>query len=240
MPTPRANPGAAVADDGRIFVFGGFDGFRSLSTVEAYDPSTNTWITLTRMPTDRRGSGAATGYDGKIYLIGGSQVSPGREVFVPVVEAYDPSTDSWTSVAPLPAARSHFSAVLGMDGRIYAMGGRNSTSGFLHDVTVYDPSDDIWRTLSPLPTGRYNLAAAVAIDGRIYAIGGFDEFYRYANAVEVYDPSNDRWTAAPSLQTGREGLGGVRGTDDRIYAIGGLTFKPNGPVVLTTVEAYTP
>ncbi len=172
MPTPRANAAAAVADDGRIFVFGGSDGPRSFDVVEAYDPSTNTWTTVTPMPTARGGAGAATGNDGKIYVIGGSQVSVGAEVFVRVVEAYDPLTNSWASVAPLPVARSHLSAVLGMDGRIYAMGGRNSTSLFLRDVTVYDSSTDFWRPVAPLPTGRYNLAAAVAIDGRIYALGG--------------------------------------------------------------------
>jgi N-acetylneuraminic acid mutarotase len=127
-----------------------------------------------------------------------------------------------------------------MDGRIYAVGGRNLTPVWVRDVTVYDPSTGIWSELAPMPTGRYNLAAAVAIDGRIYAMGGFADF-QYTRAVEVYDPSNNQWATAPSMRAAREGLGGARGADDRIYAIGGLIVKDyfhRG--VLTTVEAYTP
>jgi N-acetylneuraminic acid mutarotase len=249
MPTPRANAAATVADDGRIFVFGGSDGPRSFDVVEAYDPSTNTWTEVTPMPTVRGGPGAATGYDGRIYVIGGSQVSASGEVFVRVVEAYDPRTDSWASVAPLPSPRSHLSAVLGMDGRIYAIGGRNSTSLFLPDVTVYDPGQDSWRPVAPLPTRRYNLAAAVALDGRIYALGGVTVLGAFpqpqaTDAVEVYDPSSDRWLVGCSMLTPREGLGAVRGADDRIYAVFGLhgyyDGRRNHRIILNTVEAYAP
>jgi N-acetylneuraminic acid mutarotase len=119
------------------------------------------------------------------------------------------------------------------------MGGRNSTSLFLRDVTVYDPSTDFWRPLAPLPTGRYNLAAAVAIDGRIYALGGLSQG-EATNAVEVYDPSHDRWVIGSSMLTPREGLGAVRGADDRIYAVFGLHGYYKHRIVLNTVEAYTP
>jgi len=125
-----------------------------------------------------------------------------------------------------------------MDGRIYAMGGRNSTSLFLRDVTVYDSSTDFWRPVAPLPTGRYNLAAAVAIDGRIYALGGAP--WSASDAVEVYDPSNDRWAVGSSMLTPREGLGAVRGADDRIYAVFGLHGYYKHRIVLNTVEVYTP
>jgi len=130
MPTGRANPAAARANDGRIFVFGGRNGSASLNVVEAYDPSSNTWATMAPMPTRRTGPGAAAAYNGMIYVIGGSQVGF-PEVWVRTVEAYDPLSNTWATVAPLPTARSHFAAVLGMDGRIYAMGGRNSTAFFL-------------------------------------------------------------------------------------------------------------
>jgi len=222
----------------------GFGPFNMLNTVEAYDPSTDTWATAAPMPTARSGAAAVTGYDGKIYVIGGSQVDEGGEVFLGAVEVYDPDTNTWGSVAPLPAARSHLSAALGMDGRIYAIGGRDPTPIFLRDVTIYDPSAGTWSTAAPLLRGRYNLGSAVAIDGRIYVMGGFSEGYQYTNAVEVYDPKIGLWAIAPAMRMPREGLGAARGADDRIYAIGGLNEYFDGKEyhrdVLNSVEAYAP
>src|SRR5712692_9701188 len=192
MPTPRANQAAAVADDVRIFVFGGHDGSRSLGIVEAYDPGTNTWTNVTPMPTARSGSGAATGYDGKIYLIGGSQVSPGREVFVPVVEAYDQSDDTWRTLSPLPTGLYNLAAAVAIDGRIYAMGGFDEFYRYANAVEVYDPSNDRWTAAPSMHTGREGLGGARGTDDRIYAIGGLTlkDNYRLGvlTSVEAYTP----------------------------------------------------
>lgn len=56
--TPRAWPSVAVYDN-KIFVLGGFDGAHRLSSVEVYDPDTDTWRFMQDMNTCRVGSGAA-------------------------------------------------------------------------------------------------------------------------------------------------------------------------------------
>jgi N-acetylneuraminic acid mutarotase len=67
-----------------------------LSTVEEYEPETNSWTTKTRMPTARYLLSSSAVND-KIYVIGGSVLSwpwPACSK----LEEYDPSSDQPTSI----------------------------------------------------------------------------------------------------------------------------------------------
>jgi N-acetylneuraminic acid mutarotase len=60
--------------NGKVYAIGGFSkgvsGYPGLTTVDVYDPTTDTWTTAPDMPTGRWG--AYTGVvDGKIYVFGG-------------------------------------------------------------------------------------------------------------------------------------------------------------------------
>ena len=60
-----------------------------LTTVEEYDPATDTWATKAPMPTPRWNLGVATASNGKIYAIGGFNGS-----LLATVEEYDPATNT--------------------------------------------------------------------------------------------------------------------------------------------------
>ena len=87
MPTPKALHTASVID-GKIYVIGGgFQGdgpFEYLSTVEIYDPETDSWTQESDMSIGRSGHKAEV-VDGNIYIFGGSNT-----VFRPLtsVEVY--------------------------------------------------------------------------------------------------------------------------------------------------------
>ena len=84
---------------------------------------------------------------------------------------YDPATDAWSELAPLPTAREHRGAAV-VNGRIYVPGGRFET--FENNTGVheaYDPTTDEWQTLASLPTARSGTATA-ALDGRVLVFGG--------------------------------------------------------------------
>ena len=85
-------------------------------------------------------------------------------------EAYDPSTDRWQEVAPLPQPLADAAAV-GADGAIYLFGGFKQVLRPSAGAWRYDPSTDRWDQIRPLPTARGGLAAAV-VAGKIYAVGG--------------------------------------------------------------------
>jgi len=64
MPTPRYGL-AAAAVNGKIYAIGGSSSGGPRSTVEVYDPGSNSWSTAASMPTARAGLAAAA-VNGKI------------------------------------------------------------------------------------------------------------------------------------------------------------------------------
>jgi N-acetylneuraminic acid mutarotase len=141
----------------------------------------------------------------------------------------------WSTAAPMPTARAELAAVVGLDGRIYAIGGR-TPGGTTAVVEAYDPGDNSWTTRAPMPTPRYGLAATVGADGTIYAIGGQYTSVSDAGAsivAEAYDPMANTWHALPDLPIGRDDAAAAVGGDGTVYAIGGfdgLTFQTLGSV----------
>ncbi|GHO79836.1 hypothetical protein KSD_76070 [Ktedonobacter sp. SOSP1-85] len=233
MPTHRGYLAAVLGPDGLIYAIGGTNrvadsGNNQLSTVDTYDPLTDTWTTLaSTLPTPRSNLTATVGADGRIYVIGG-KLDSGE---LNVVEAYNVRTQTWTTLAPMPTARYGLASALGPDGRIYVMGGINA-SGILKTVEAYDPKTNTWTPLAPMPTARTGLTAVVGPDGRIYAIGGRNTSGPL-KTVEAYDPRTNAWTNIAPMSTARDGLGGALGQDGRIYAIGGSAGSS-----VNTVEVY--
>src|SRR2546426_9123415 len=92
-----------------------------LGTVEAYDPTTNTWTTKAPMPTPRHGLGTSV-VNGVIYAMGGS-----AGYLLGTVEAYDPATNTWSTKASMPTARYYPSTSI-VNGVIYAVGGATDSA----------------------------------------------------------------------------------------------------------------
>jgi N-acetylneuraminic acid mutarotase len=158
MPTLRTTFGVASID-GIIYAVGGSDG-GELSTVEAYDPVSNTWETKAPMQTARAYVGVGV-INGLLYAVGSSN---GSVAF----EAYDPATDTWSTKPSLPTTRFiPGTGVLG--GRLYVIGG--ATSVTLNVVEVYDPEANSWGTGPAMPTDRYGFGVGVS-GGVLYAFGG--------------------------------------------------------------------
>src|SRR5581483_3959720 len=139
----------------------------------------------------------------------------------------------WQSVTPLPTARYGPTAVLGADGRIYILGGANSSGDLLDTVEAYDPRTQSWTVVTSMPTARFNLAAVLGPDGHIYTLGGANSSGDLLDTVEVYDPTTKSWTTGVSLPTPRSGLAAVLGPDRHIYALGGFNNERD---YFTTVE----
>ncbi len=125
MPTPRT-AGAAAASNGKIYAVGGIGpgGPQAsfLSTLEEYDPATDTWTTQAPMPTARVPALVAAS-NGKLYALGGraSVIGPGGALFR--VEEYDPATNTWVRVADMPTPRVSLGAAEASNGKLYAIGG---------------------------------------------------------------------------------------------------------------------
>jgi N-acetylneuraminic acid mutarotase len=233
---------AVTAAAGDMYAIGGASPGVLLDAVEAYSPKTNRWSTAAPLPEPRYRLAAATGGDERVYAIGGDSLSSDGTFNTNVqdVDAYDPTSDVWTAVAPMPTGRSLLAATTGPDARIYAIGGAIYGQAVELDIVeAYSPASNTWSSLAPLGTPRYGLAAALGADGRIYAIGGCsDAVPGFSLAtVEAYTPSTNTWVEVAPLLTPRCALTAASGQDGRIYAIGGAAGSGQD---LTSVEAYSP
>jgi N-acetylneuraminic acid mutarotase len=136
------------------------------------------------------------------------------------VDAYDPCTNKWTTVAPLPVATYAHAAVTGTDGRIYVLGGFGGSGTAAY---AYDVATNAWSTLAPMSTVRGYFGAGVGPDGRIYAVGGQQNSggCTVLASAEVYSPVSNTWAPVGPMSAARTTHAVVTGADGRIYAIGG-------------------
>ena len=121
---------------------------------EVYDPATNTWETKTPMPTPRNYLEANV-VGGKIYLIGGEAQQPldepPQEHFSNVTEVYDPETDSWTTMAPIPTKVSAYASAV-VNNKIYIISGWSANAPLSSQVQIFDPQINNWTMGEHIPT----------------------------------------------------------------------------------------
>jgi N-acetylneuraminic acid mutarotase len=154
----------AVPDEYYFDTCDAVEGGRSRATnFFRYNPVTDRWARLPRPRGDYHMGGVLYG---KLYVTDGKKV-----------EAYDPSTNQWTTKASGPQGRA-YSAVTVLWGRLYLMGGwAEMPTGWqvVRTMAVYHPLTDKWTTAAPMPTARSNVAASrVDLNGkpRVEVVGG--------------------------------------------------------------------
>jgi N-acetylneuraminic acid mutarotase len=228
----RFDFGATVARS-RIFAIGGVDLAGPLATVEAFNPTSNTWAYAPSMSASRAGLGVGTIDDHLVYAVGGST---SNACPVDTLEVYDADVPAggWSTLEPMPggARRALSAAVVGQT--LYAMGGDtgacNTTSGTrVNRVEAYTPGVG-WTTKASMPTARRFFGVGV-VNGIVYAVGGDDET-NILSTVEAYDPVTNSWSTKHPLPSPRSLLA-VAVIDNVLYAVGG-----NNNGYSSTVFAY--
>jgi N-acetylneuraminic acid mutarotase len=221
----------ASAVNGKIYVIGGYDSSAMVNPIEVYDPTIDSWSTLTTTGTyTPRSNATANVVNGKIYIIGGYD----NTSLVTDIDVFDPSTNSWstpTTTGDFYPRAQHTSAVV--NGRIYVIGGADQVS-YIDVVDEFDPATNTWLSLSTIGVfdGRHAMTSCAYKD-KVYVHGGFNSNSRiWCNWIDVFDPSSN--SLAEAQITGEfapncyvsSGL-----VDGEMYIIGGNT--PDGLTRIT-------
>ena len=259
LPQPLGEITSAVIG-GKWYVMGGYDGanVQPQGVGVEYDAASETWTAKKNMLVPAHHA-TAVALDDRVYVFGGFVGRPGTKGWQPIANAfvYDPATDSWKELAPMPTPRGSACAVV-VDGKIHVIGGAHANipgkpgneplwAGVpqivVGTVEEYDPASNTWRTRAPMPTGRNHFFAA-EVDGKIYAINGrlgtsFVTASDVTDIVEEYDPKTDTWRYMGRSPTKRGDVaGGVH--NGQIYVTGGEYEEPRGKVTFWAFEAYDP
>jgi N-acetylneuraminic acid mutarotase len=251
-----------VTANGKLYVMGGWADGKARGANYEYDPATDRWTKKTPMPRPAHHAAMAAA-NGKIYVMGGfvaptTTAVPVGAAWEPIADAWEfnPATDSWKPLAPLPGKRgSAIAAEVG--GKIYVIGGATTAEGskdafftafgparVLGTNDVYDPATNKWESRNPMSVPR-NHAFGGVVNGKIYVIGGrtghaFILSATNTDVVEEYNPASNTWSIPMErMPTARSG--GASGTDGRrIYVAGGEVTTTELVGAFRAIEAYDP
>lgn len=233
----------------RVVVAGGYDGAFEIGIPRVYTWTEGFQFSTffgASMPTPRYAVAGAT-IGNKLYVAGGLR---SRTVSldgayrgidtVPAFEAYDVTTNAWSSLPALPYAVSGAVAVA-YNGQLCVLGGLLASGEPIGHAQVYRPDINQWITdpnlgaLPPMRTARHSAAAAV-LDGKIYVLGGMGEDRTALTACEVYDPATKTWQVLPPMPFARY-LHGAAALAGKVYVLGGNNAAGQPQ---RTVEAFMP
>jgi hypothetical protein len=115
----RWSAAAAFGTDGLLYAIGGsYMSPATALTVETYPPGAAGWQPAIGPSVARDQASAVSAPDGRIYVVAGNNTY--------TVEAFQPGTSAWMQLPSLPMIGNNgggVAAVVGDDGRIYALGG---------------------------------------------------------------------------------------------------------------------
>jgi N-acetylneuraminic acid mutarotase len=186
-----------------------------------YNIAHDSWSFGPKAPGLASSEGIAVSHGGSVYALGGRN-GAGTDN-----NRFTPSSETWTSLAPLPNGRNGLGAAV-IGNSIYAIGGRPETGGpcssftQFADVERYDIASNTWTAVAPLPTERSDVGA-IAHGGKIYVFGGCKfTAATVTGEVDIYDPTTNTWTEGAPMPTPRAGFYGIGRKGNKIYVVGGL------------------
>jgi hypothetical protein len=158
---------AATALDGRIWVAGGLDADgRAVTTVQVYDPATDSWSRGPELPAAVHHAALVAG-EGSLFLLGGYSGSSFDET-TSAVRYLAPGATEWADAEPLPDGRAAGGAA--WDGSRFVYGGGVGPRGLVGDVFVFET--DVWQRIGGLAEPREHLAATSDGRGAVWFLGG--------------------------------------------------------------------
>jgi N-acetylneuraminic acid mutarotase len=219
-----------------VYVIGGtVFGGQSLTNVQAYNATSNTWSWKKGLPLGLSSTNGAGVINRKIYISGGlsSDQAPRRTLFV-----YDPARNTWSRKRDMP--RTTYAGVSGViNNKLYVLSScyqENCDVVGEPDFNRYDPVTDRWTGL-PAPEGYFNYSSGAVLGGKLYVVGSTTN---HQPLLVVYNPATNSWTARAPLNRPRVTGAGVA-VNGKLYVIGGFSELSDGDLFLTkTVSVYNP
>jgi hypothetical protein len=227
MPTAQRTDGAALLQDGRVFVVGD-------SNAAIYDPSSGTfaqtgayidatpvsWVTVNLLA------------DGRVLLTGCA-----AQCTVGATELFDPKSGTFSTTGPMTGYTwdNENTATLLTDGRVLFVG-NDENDGSLADAEIYDPAaatfTSIGKALAP-----HEFAAAVRLaDGTVLITGGQLVGGNGNAGSDLYLPATGIFGSA-AMTTGRHSHTATLLSDGTVLIVGGYS---TWPTPTASAEIYDP
>lgn len=163
-----------------------------------YNPSTDTWTTMTTTNAPSARTHALAVWTGtKMIAWGGSNdcCYPGSGSS-PSGGIYDPSTNTWSTMAAGSSTAGYKFHSLDWTGtELIVWGGYQSNNSFVNTGQRYNPTTDTWTQMSTVnaPSARGYLSG-IWTGTNYFVWGGYNGSTPFLNTGGLYDPVSDTWT----------------------------------------------
>ena len=155
----HAHAGAVLRD--HIYISGGYSNNHFTQDLQRYDANTHQWEDVAPLLT-ARGWHVMSQANDKLLVFGGCNLNTNQQA-LPVLqsESYDPTTDQWSLIAPLPISHKEATCVLFQE-HVFVLGGYNvQTKTGQKMVSKYDLSTGTWETMGSLSQSMTGVGYAV-------------------------------------------------------------------------------
>ncbi len=188
VPWPEVSIHAALTYTGKVLTWMG--DFSQAGQEYLLDPTTGSYTQVPNAAVDLFCAGQAVLADGRIAAIGGTSTSGG--LGLKNVTAFDPSTSTWQTIAPMNYPRWYPTGTTLGDGRVLVTSGADtSTTDLVQVPEVYNPPTDSWTSLTsatkliPYYPFIYQLP-----DGRVLETGASEQ----PTLTQSLDMATLQWT----------------------------------------------
>ncbi len=210
--TGRLVDASASLHNGDVLVAGGQDSSgNTTNSAEIYHPGTDTWVSAGVMSTPRFAPVAVTLQSGKVLVVGGTTDNTGSTA-LDTGEVYDPSTNTWTSVAnTMSSPRGDYPAIaLLPNGNVVIAGGADSSGNAVASADIYNPATNTFTPAAAMSTARILTAAIPLPSGKVLVVGGQDTTtLTPIDTAEIYNPGSNSWSPASNSMSVARTLPGV-------------------------------
>jgi len=209
---------ATLLADGRVLVVGGWNN-GGYGTSEVYDPATGGWSTLATSH-GVLGHTATLLPNGQVLVVGGNWNTP-------LARLFNPSTNSWTPIAPPDEPLGEHAAVLLANGTVLVGGGAFTW--------LYEPQSQTWKRGKAPVVRRSNYTMTRLSNGQVLMTGG-DGPDGALREAELYDPNTGTWAlTSPTNNTRRKHTATLL-LNGKVLVAGAVGYN----VGIDTCELYTP
>lgn len=157
--------------------------------------------------------------DGRVFAVGGryrDHPNVGTPFALDSAEIFDPATEVWTEVSPMPEPRYQHTASVLPDGRVLVVGGNEVSTEPDQVALFWSSATDAWSPAPDPPSHREEHRAVTLDSGEVLLFGGFVEGSR-GTGIDIFDPSSETWRTVASTNPEH----GIALPDGRVFFVGG-------------------